>query len=125
MTAMSSPQKAVFDGLWLAWALAGVPGGGFSNAQPNRFCVWLLQEGTVYGSSLDSGVHLKAALLPQRNRMQLRNVHLEPCPRGALANLKPVQNAKDEPGPREIKVLCTREAHTSESLFFGLNCICI
>ena len=51
-----------------------------------------------------AGVQAKAALLPQMARIVQHNVHLEPLPRGALADLKPIQNAKDKPGPNEIKV---------------------
>ena len=63
-----------------------------------------VQDGSVYGVALNAGVRSKAALLPQSTRTHLRNAHLEPSPRGALADLKPVQNAKDEPGFNEIKV---------------------
>ena len=58
----------------------------------------------MYGVSEDAGVQSKAMLLPQKTRAVQRNVHLEPMPRGALADLKPVQNSREEPGPNEIKV---------------------
>ena len=74
-----------------------------------------VQDGSVYGVALNAGVRSKAALLPQSTRTHLRNAHLEPSPRGALADLKPVQNAKDEPGVDEIKVWqCTLPRYISQ-----------
>lgn len=63
-----------------------------------------MQEGSVYGVALDAGVKSKAALLPMSASTHPHNVHLEPSPRGALADLRPVQNAKDKPSFNEIKV---------------------